>query len=177
MKSAGMIRLAGVASVTLSAAAVAAPPFVEPVDARIVNDAGDPIPVALERRGELALLREGYTVPSGKVLVIQDASVKCRNDTGFSSTAAVRVRTPAGSCLEPTFVSPETGATICPDGVHFLGTVEASLENGPGIFDGGAGRQLSVVVAEGATLVGECQGIAGPSAIISGGNGRLIDTP
>ena len=135
--------------------------------------------------------REGYQVPVGKRLLIDDVSVACTTvgttladfrTFGLSASALLQITYPPADCPEPLDSEGEC---------HQQYTVGTAKQNGiEPIFvtaDGRpvasvwAGRQFSAFADEGATLRGQCDGIEvnfppDLSATLRG-SGRLIDRP
>ena len=135
--------------------------------------------------------REGFRVPVGKRLLIDDVSVACTTvgttladfrTSGLSASALLHITYPPASCPEPLDSEGEC---------HQLFAVGTAKQNGiEPLFltaDGRpaatlwAGRQFSAFADEGATLLGQCDGIEVnfPPDLSFGlrGSGRLIDRP
>ena len=134
---------------------------------------------------------EGFKVPAGKRLLIDDVSVACTTigttladfrTSGLSASALLQITYPPASCPEPLDSEGEC---------HQLFTVGTAKQNGlEPIFvtaDGRpaanlwAGRQFSAFADDGAKLFGVCDGIEVnfPPDFSFGlrGSGRLIDRP
>lgn len=135
--------------------------------------------------------REGFRVPAGKRLLIDDVSVTCITvgttladfrAQGLSASALLHITYPPASCPEPLDSEGEC---------HQLYAVGTAKQNGiEPIFltpDGhpaaslSAGRPFSAFADEGATLLGQCDGteVNFPPDLSFGlrGSGRLIDRP
>lgn len=135
--------------------------------------------------------REGFKVPVGKRLLIDDVSVACTTvgttladfrTSGLSASALLHITYPPASCPEPLDSEGEC---------HQLFAVGTAKQNGiEPLFvtaDGRpvgslwAGRQFSAFADEGATLQGQCDGIEvnfpPDSSFGLRGSGRLIDRP
>ena len=135
--------------------------------------------------------RQGFQVPVGKRLLIDDVSVTCTTvgttladfrTSGLSASAILHITYPAAGCPEPVDSEGEC---------HQLYAVGTAKQNGiEPIFltpDGHpaanlwAGRQFSAFADEGATLLGQCDGTEAnfPPDLSFGlrGSGRLIDRP
>ena len=136
-------------------------------------------------------LHQGFQVPAGKRLLIDDVSVVCTTvgttladfrTSGLSASALLHITYPPASCPEPLDSEGEC---------HQLFTVGTAKQNGlEPIFvtaDGRpaanlwAGRQFSAFADDGAKLFGVCDGIEVnfPPDFSFGlrGSGRLIDRP
>ena len=135
--------------------------------------------------------REGFRVPVGKRLLIDDISVACTavgttladlRTFGLSASALLQITYPPSSCPEPLDSEGEC---------HQLFAVGTAKQNGleplfvtadgrpaAGLF---AGRQFNAFADEGATLIGQCEGIEVNFPPDFGfalrGSGRLIDRP
>jgi hypothetical protein len=135
--------------------------------------------------------REGFQVPVGKRLLIDDVSVTCTTigttladfrTFGLSASALLHISYPPASCPEPVDSEGEC---------HQLFAVGTAKQNGiEPIFvtaDGRpaaslwAGRPFNAFADEGATLRGQCDGteVNFPLDFSFGlrGSGRLIDRP
>ena len=135
--------------------------------------------------------REGFRVPVGKRLLIDDVSVACTTvgttladfrTSGLSASALLQITYPPASCPEPLDSEGEC---------HQLFAVGTAKQNGiEPLFvtaDGRpvavlwAGRQFNAFADDGATLIGQCDGIEVNFPPDFGfalrGSGRLIDKP
>lgn len=134
---------------------------------------------------------EGFRVPTGKRLLIDDVSVACTTigttladfrTSGLSASALLQITYPPASCPEPVDSEGEC---------HQLFAVGTAKQNGlEPLFvtaDGRpaavlwAGRPFSAFADENATLIGQCDGIEvnfpPDSSFALRGSGRLIDRP
>lgn len=143
------------------------------------------------QEGERVLIRNGFVVPAGRLLQVDDMSVDCVIasevfdeeefvKTGVAVTAYLRISYPVDACPEPVASGVE-----CPAQDYVVGTAAARglralfIQPGPPnrlVLRVGAGRQMHVFASEGATLRGVCQGIAVNTlnGFINAGSGRLI---
>jgi hypothetical protein len=141
--------------------------------------------------GERVLIRNGFMVPPGRVLRVDDMSVDCViasevfdeqefNKVGAEATAYLRIVYPVNACPEPLDSEGE-----CPSQDYVVGTVGGhglrALFIQPGqpnrfVLRVGAGREMHVFAGAGATLLGICQGVLVNirNAFITAGSGRLI---
>ncbi len=155
-------------------------------DVKVNNGMDMPVPVEMKRE-ELVLLREGYTVPPGKRLLIDDMSVRCTIASNLSgnfpqapprASALLRLVYPSGMCPE------ELDSGNCPSQTYSVGTAESTSvveqtgDSRPAV-SAAAGRRMAIFADEGATLFGLCAGLTAdfPRTFISAGTGRLIDHP
>lgn len=144
--------------------------------------------------GQRVLIRNGFVVPSGKVLLVDDMSVDCVIASeildpeeflkvGVEVTAYLRIFYPADACPEPLDDDGE-----CPTQDYAVGTVAARaltplfIQPGPPdrrVLRVGAGRVMNVSAGAGATLVGVAPGVEVNilNAFITAGSGRLVDAP
>ena len=151
------------------------------------------LPVAAQV-GERVLLRNGFVVPPGKQLLVDDMSVDCViasevldaqefPKVGVEATAYLRIVYPVDACPEPLDSEDQ-----CPSQEYALGTGAARgltplfIQPGPPdrrVLRVGAGREMNVFAGAGATLRGICQGISVNmlNAFITAGSGRLVDVP
>ena len=134
---------------------------------------------------------EGFKVPAGKRLLIDDVSVACTTigttladfrTSGLSASALLQITYPPASCPEPLDSEGEC---------HQLFAVGTAKQNGlEPLFvtaDGRpaavlwAGRQFNAFADDGATLIGQCDGIEvnfpPDFSFALRGSGRLIDRP
>ena len=147
--------------------------------------------------GEPVLIRNGFVVPPGKRLLVDDMSVDCViasevfdeqefHKVGVEATALLRIVYPPDACPEE--VNSLGGGGECPSQDYVVGTGAAhgvrALFIQPGqpdrrVLRVGAGREMNVFAGAGATLLGVCQGVDVNiiSAFITAGSGRLIDSP
>ena len=135
--------------------------------------------------------REGYQVPVGKRLLIDDVSVACTTvgttladfrTYGLSASALLNISYPRADCPEPVDSEGEC---------HQVYTVGTAKQNGiEPLFvtaDGrpvaglSAGRPFSVFADQRATIFGQCEGIEvnfpPDLSFTMRGSGRLIDRP
>jgi hypothetical protein len=140
------------------------------------------------------LIRNGFVVPAGKLLLIDDMSVDCViasevfNEqeflkVGVETTAYLLIVYPPDAC--PEALDSERN---CPPQTYALGTgaargIRASFIQ-PGqpdrrVLRVGAGREMHVFAGERATLSGTCEGISVNilHSCITAGSGRLVDPP
>jgi hypothetical protein len=147
--------------------------------------------------GEPILIRDGFVVPPGKRLLVDDMSVECViasevfdeqefHKVGVEMTALLRIEYPPDAC--PEAVDSLGGGGECPSQDYVVGTGAAhgirALFIQPGqpdrhVLRVGAGREMNVFAGAGATLTGVCQGVGVNiiSRFISAGSGRLVDVP
>jgi hypothetical protein len=140
---------------------------------------------------ERVLIRNGFVVPAGKLLRVDDMSVDCViasevfdqqefNKVGVEATAYLRMVYPTDACPEALDSEGD-----CPTQDYVLGTATAhglrALFVQPGqpnrfVLRVGAGREMHVFAAERATLFGICEGVLINiiNAFIDAGSGRLI---
>jgi hypothetical protein len=145
--------------------------------------------------GERVLIRDGFTVPPGTRLLIDDMSVDCVvasevfdeatfHQVGVEATAILRITYPADACPEEV----GSGEGECPAQDYVVGTAAARgvgplfIQPGPParrVLRVGAGREMNVFAGEGATLRGVCQGVLVNiiNSLITAGSGRLVDPP
>jgi hypothetical protein len=157
-----------------------------------------PAAVAAQPSGQgsetLVFFRNGYEVPQGKRLLIEDVSVVCTAEGalpfedgnftgdferfGISGTAILSILYPPANCPEQ--VDTEEG---CPVQHHVVGTAQTNGTDPIALTgDGrprasiGAGRPLAAFVEQRGTLQGSCSGIFGnfPLASLTG-TGRLVN--
>lgn len=142
------------------------------------------------------LIRNGFGVPPGRLLRIDDRSVDCViasevfneqefNKVGVEATAYLRIVYPLDACPE----APEAfGGGNCPSQDYVVGTGAArgltALFIQPGTPDRrvlrvGVGREMHVFAGARAKLFGVCQGILVNiiNSSITAGSGRLVDPP
>jgi hypothetical protein len=141
--------------------------------------------------GERVLIRNGFVVPPGRLLRVDDMSVDCViasevfdeqefNKVGVEATAYLRIVYPVDACPEALDSEGD-----CPSQDYVVGTGAArglrALFIQPGqpnrlVLRVGAGREMHVFAGERATLVGICQGVLVNiiNAFITAGSGRLI---
>jgi hypothetical protein len=144
--------------------------------------------------GERVLIRNGFVVPPGKLLLVDDMSVDCViasevldpqefSKAGVEATAYLRIVYPVDACPEALDSEDQ-----CPSQEYVLGTGAARgltplfIQPGPPdrrVLRVGAGREMNVFAGAGATLRGICQGISVNmlNAFITAGSGRLVDVP
>jgi len=146
--------------------------------------------------GERVLIRNGFVVPAGKLLLVDDMSVDCViasevfdeeefHKVGVEATAYLQIVYPPDACPEEV---DSLGGGECPTQDHVVGTGAArgliALFIQPGqpdrrVLRVGAGREMNVFAGAGATLRGVCQGILVNmiNSFITAGSGRLVDVP
>ena len=147
---------------------------------------------ALADQGEASvLIRNGFVVPAGQLLRVDDMSVDCViasevfdqqefNKAGVETTALLRIVYPTNACPEALDSEGE-----CPTQDYTVGTAAAhglrALFIQPGqpnrfALRVGAGREMHVFASAGATFFGLCQGVGVNivNAFITAGSGRLI---
>ena len=147
---------------------------------------------ALADQGEASvLIRNGFVVPAGQLLRVDDMSVDCViasevfdqqefNKAGVETTAFLRIVYPINACPEALDSEGE-----CPTQDYTVGTAAAHGMRALFIQPGqpnrfalrvGAGREMHVFASAGATLFGLCQGVGINivNAFITAGSGRLI---
>jgi hypothetical protein len=151
-------------------------------------------PSIADQVGERVLIRQGFTVPPGKLLLIDDMSVDCViaseifdeeefHKAGVEATAILRIAYPTDACPEALDSEGE-----CPSQDYVVGTAAArgvrALFIQPGqpdryVLRVGAGREMEVFAGEGATLLGVCHGVLVNmiNSFITAGSGRLVDPP
>jgi hypothetical protein len=147
--------------------------------------------------GEPILIRNGFVVPPGKRLLVDDMSVACViasevfdeqefHKVGVEATALLRIVYPPDACPEE--VESLGGGGECPSQDYVVGTGAAhgirALFIQPGqpdrrVLRVGAGREMNVFAGAGATLTGFCEavGVNIINAFIEAGSGRLVDVP
>ena len=144
--------------------------------------------------GEQVLIRNGFVVPAGKLLLVDDMSVDCViaseildaqefPKVGVEATAYLRIQYPTDACPEALDSEGE-----CPSQDYVVGTGAARgltplfIQPGPPdrrVLRVGAGREMDVFAGPGATLSGVCHGVLVNmlNAFITAGSGRLVDVP
>jgi hypothetical protein len=137
------------------------------------------------------LIRNGYVVPPGQTLRVDDMSVDCViaseifdqqdfDKFGVEATAYLRIVYPVASCPEALDSEGD-----CPTQDYAIGTAAShgvtALFIQPGqpnrfVLRVGAGREMHVFAGAGATLYGICQGVEVNiiNSLITAGSGRLI---
>ena len=137
------------------------------------------------------LIRNGFVVPAGQLLRVDDISVDCViasevfdqqefNKAGVETTALLRIVYPTNACPEALDSEGE-----CPTQDYTVGTAAAhglrALFIQPGqpnrfVLRVGAGREMHVSASAGATRFGLCQGVEINivNSFITAGSGRLI---
>src|SRR5262245_26887679 len=161
------------------------------VNATIVNSSANPVPVRVQGEPveQRVSFRQGYQVPAGKRLLIDDVSVACTTvgttladfrTYGLSVSTLLHIFYPAAKCPEPLDSEGEC---------HQLYSVGTGRQNGvePIFVTAGdgrpaaqlwAGRQMSAFADEGASLSGVCDGVLVNLLGFSlRGSGRLVDRP
>jgi hypothetical protein len=153
-------------------------------------------PSIADQVGDRVLIRNGFVVPPGKLLLVDDMSVDCViasevfdeqefHKVGVEATAFFRIEYPPDACPEVVDLG---GGGECPSQDYVVGTGAArgmiALFIQPGqpdrrVLRVGAGREMNVFAGEGATLLGLCQGVAVNiiNSFITAGSGRLVDPP
>ena len=165
------------------------------VNANVVNTASHPVPVVItgETPPQLISFRAGFQVPAGKRLLIDDVTVSCIaigtanadfNTFGISVGTLLSIAYPVANCPEALDLEGR-----CPLQLYAVGTgkqngidplfLTAPPDSRPAARLS-AGRQISAVADQFATLSGICEGEEGnvPSASFTlQGTGRLVDRP
>jgi hypothetical protein len=140
---------------------------------------------------EGVLIRDGFIVPAGKLLLVDDMSVDCVvasevfddaefRKVGVAVTAYLRITYPTSACPEALDSEGE-----CPAQDFVVGTGAShgvtALFIQPGqpdrrVLRVGAGRETAVFAGAGATLRGVCQGVLVNiiGSFITAGSGRLV---
>lgn len=150
---------------------------------------------AASASGTPVFFRNGYQVPAGKRLLIEDVSVMCGavaalpflagdvtsgdfEKYGISGTAKLGIHYAPADCPEAL-----DGENECPGQQHVVGTVQTNGTNpisvtseGRPVAGIGAGRRFATFAEQGGILSGFCYGPTGdfPSAELTG-TGRLVD--
>ena len=153
-------------------------------------------PAVAQGRGSASVtttisFRDGFQVPVGKRLLIDDVSVACTTvgttladfrTFGLSASALLHISYPPANCPEPVDSEGECHQQFA------VGTAKQNgiepifvTADGRPVGSAWAGRQFSAFADEGATLRGQCDGIEvnfppDLSATLRG-SGRLIDRP
>ncbi len=158
----------------------------------LVTVACAPPPLAADDLADRVLIRNGFEVPPGKLLLIDDMSVDCVlasevyddaefKKIGVEATAYLRIVYPDDACPEALDSENE-----CPVQDYVVGTGAArglaALFIQPDqpdrrVLRVGAGREMNVVASAGAKLFGICQGgvlVNMINTAISAGSGRLV---
>ena len=146
--------------------------------------------------GEPVLIRNGFVVPPGKRLLVDDMSVDCViasevfdeqefHKVGVEATALLRIVYPPDACPEE--VEFRRGRRMSITGLrgrHRSRAWDERLFIQPGqpdrrVLRVGAGREMNVFAGAGATLLGVCQGVGVNiiNSFITAGSGRLVDVP
>jgi hypothetical protein len=132
-------------------------------------------PSLADQVGERVLIRNGFMVPAGKLLLVDDMSVDCViasealdeqefPKVGVEATAYLRIAYPVDACPEALDSEGE-----CPTQDYVVGT--------------GAARGLTPLFIQpgplGAIVRGVCQGVLVNmlNSFITAGSGRLVDVP
>jgi hypothetical protein len=151
-------------------------------------------PSLADQVGERVLMRQGFVVPPGKLLLVDDMSVDCViasevfddfHKFGVETTAILRIEYPPDACPEQLDLD---GGGDCPSQDYVVGTGAAHglsplfIQPGPPdrrVLRVGAGREMNVFASEGGRLLGICHGIAVNiiNSFITAGSGRLVDPP
>jgi hypothetical protein len=140
------------------------------------------------------LIRNGFVVPAGKLLLVDDMSVDCIiasevfddaefHKFGAEATAYLQITYPTAACPEALDSERE-----CPSQEYAVGTGagrgQIAFFIQPGqpdrrVLRVGAGREMNVFAGAGATLRGTCQGIQVNmiNSFITAGSGRLVNPP
>jgi hypothetical protein len=146
--------------------------------------------------GQPVLIRNGFVVPPGKLLLVDDMSVDCViasevldaqefPKVGVEATAYLQIVYPPDACPEEVELG---GGGECPSQDYVVGTGAARgltplfIQPGPPdrrVLRVGAGREMNVSAGAGATLRGVCHGILVNmiNSFITAGSGRLVDVP
>ena len=164
------------------------------MNANVINSPSEPVPVVIQGQGgqQSVSFREGYQVPAGKRLLIDDVSVACTTlgatladfrTHGLSVSALLHITYPPASCPEPVDGEGECHqlygvGTARQNGIEPL-FVTAPPDSRPAAARLWAGRQLTAVADQNARLFGVCDGIQvnfPPGFTVTvRGTGRLID--
>ena len=172
-----------------------AQPKPAPVNANIINGPSNPVPVVVQPppAQRLVSFTQGFTVPNGKRLLIDDVSVACTTvganladfrTSGLAVSALLRITYPRALCPEPLDSEGECHQ------LHSVGTARQTgiepifvmppPDSRPAALLW-ASRQMSLFADAGASLVGVCDGVEvnfPPSFnFVLRGSGRLIDQP
>jgi len=153
-------------------------------------------PSLADQVGERVLIRNGFEVPTGRQLLVDDMSVDCViasevfdeeefHKVGVETTAFLRIVYPPDACPEEV---DSDGGGDCPSQDYVVGTAAARglralfIQPGPPdrrVLRVGAGREMNVFAGGGAKLLGVCQGVLVNiiSSFITAGSGRLVDPP
>ena len=166
------------------------------VNANVVNTASHPVPVVITGATppQPISFRAGFHVPAGKRLLIDDVTVSCIaigsapadfNTFGISVGTLLSIAYPVANCPEPLDLEGR-----CPLQLYAVGTgkqngidpifLTAPPPDGRPAARLSAGRQISAVADQFATVSGICEGEEGnvPSASFTlRGTGRLVDRP
>jgi hypothetical protein len=151
-------------------------------------------PLLADQVGEQVLIRNGFEVPTGRQLLVDDMSVDCViasqvlneeefHKVGVETTAILRIVYPPDACPEALDSEGD-----CPSQDYVVGTGAAHglralfIQPGPPdkhVLRVGAGREMDVFAGEEAKLLGLCQsvGVNIINSFITAGSGRLVDPP
>jgi hypothetical protein len=159
------------------------------------------LPLLAGQVDERVLIRHGFVVPAGRLLLVEDMSVDCViasevfdeqefHKVGVEATAILRIEYPPDACPEPLELR---GGGTCPSQDYVVGTGAARGMRALFILPGqpdrrvlrvGAGREMHVFAGAGAKLLGVCQGVGVniinafiTNAFITTGSGRLVNPP
>ena len=172
-----------------------AEPKAATVNANITNDPSNPVPVIIQAQvpPELVSFTQGFTVPTGKRLLIDDVSVACTTvganladfrTFGLAVSALLRITYPPAKCPEPLDSEGEchqlySVGTARQTGIEPLFVMPPPDSRPAALL--WASRQMSLFADAGATLIGVCDGVEvnfPPSfSFVLRGSGRLIARP
>ncbi len=159
----------------------------------VVNDPSHPVPVAVQDKSQVISFHEGFRVPDGKRLLIDDVSVACTTvgttladfrTFGLAASALLHITYPPANCPEPLDSEGECHQLYAVGTARQTGIEPIFVTAAPDSRPAArlwAGRQLSAVADQGATILGACDGIQvnfppGFTFTVSG-TGRLMDRP
>jgi hypothetical protein len=169
-----------------------AEPKPQTVNANVVNGTSNPVPVVIQGGAgqEIISFREGFQVPKGKKLLIDDVSVACTTvgttiedfrTFGLSVSTLLHITYPPALCPEPLDSEGECHQLYAVGTARQSG-IEPIFVTGPDSRPAArlwAGRQITAVADQGATLLSQCDGVQvnfPPGFTFTlRGTGRLID--
>jgi len=172
-----------------------ADPKPAPVNANITNGPSNPVPVVIQGQvtPELVSFTQGFTVPNGKRLMIDDVSVACITiganladfrTSGLAVSALLRITYPPAKCPEPLDSEGECHQLYSVGTARQTGIEPIFVMPPPDSRPAArlwASRQMSLFADGGATLVGVCDGVLVNFPLDFNftlrGSGRLIDHP
>lgn len=166
----------------------------------VVVTGADPVPVVVTgaRVEQLVFFRDGYQVPAGKMLLVDDVSVSCRvvsvlphgnNQTtadferfGLATSAQLAVSYATADCPEPLVPGLPGFPDQCRVQSHIVGTAQShggptfeQTADGRPVAFVHAGRAMSVFADPRGTLRASCAGNLQGASLT--GTGRLVDKP